>query len=183
MRSEGYGSRSVILSVCPHEFSQYRLQGGQWVAPTGCEQWEDGYQCGDFPETTVFQRYGVKTSEKAYASDPSRTRVCGCIPFAGASSDATDPSRTRVCCRSYISFAGACASARCHVVILVDLGRASGSWVSLLCQCWSLFSMDNKLSKVCPQCSTAVHVRWAVCGCGHAKRKAQSWTLCLQLRF
>ncbi|CAI8057046.1 hypothetical protein GBAR_LOCUS31071, partial [Geodia barretti] len=64
------------------------------------EQREDGYECGDFPETTAFQRYGVKTSEKAYASDPWRTRVCGCIPFAGAS-DASDPWRTRVCCRNY----------------------------------------------------------------------------------
>ena len=26
----------VCLSVCPHEFSHYRLRGGQWVAPTGC---------------------------------------------------------------------------------------------------------------------------------------------------
>ena len=32
------------------------------------------------------------------------------------------------------------------------------------------------MDKVCPQCSTAVNVRRAVCGCGHAfpsKRKAQ----------
>ena len=34
---------SVCLSVCPREFSHYRLQGGQWVAPTGCEQREDRY--------------------------------------------------------------------------------------------------------------------------------------------
>ena len=38
----------------------------------------------------------MKTSEKAYASDPSRTRVCG--SFAGTS----DPWRTRVC----VPFAG-----------------------------------------------------------------------------
>ena len=35
----------------------------------------------------------------------------------------------------------------------------------------------NKLRKVCPQCSTPVHVKRAVCGCGYtfpSKRKAQS---------
>ena len=35
---------------------------------------------------------------------------------------------------------------------------------------------DRRLRKVCPQCDTAVHVRRAVCGCGHAflsKRRAQ----------
>ena len=41
------------------------IRGGQWVAPTGCEQREDGYECGDFPETTAFQIYGVRTSEKS----------------------------------------------------------------------------------------------------------------------
>ena len=43
MRSEGYGTWSVGLSVCPREFSHYRLRSGQWVAPTGCEQREDEY--------------------------------------------------------------------------------------------------------------------------------------------
>ena len=28
MRSEGYSSRSVCLSVCQHLFSHYRLRGG-----------------------------------------------------------------------------------------------------------------------------------------------------------
>ena len=38
---------------------------------------------------------------------------------------------------------------------------------------------SKKLRKVCPQCSTTVHVKRAVCGCGYAfpskrKQKAQS---------
>ena len=40
-----------------------------------------------------------------------------------------------------------------------------------------LSSVIVDLCSVCPQCSTAVNVRRAVCGCGHAfpsKRKAQS---------
>ena len=103
----------------------------------------------------------MKTSEKAYASDPSRMRVCGCIVCQSIRRQ-----RSMAHARMWvIPFAGACASARCRVVILVDLGPLSFSPQSL-------FSMD----KVCPQCSTAVNVRRAVCGCGHAfpsKRKAQ----------
>ena len=36
-----------------------------------------------------------------------------------------------------------------------------------------------RLTKVCPRCNTLVHVKRAVCGCGHAfasKRKAQCTT-------
>ena len=32
------------------------------------------YECGDFPETTAFQRYGVKTSEKPTGGGRWRTR-------------------------------------------------------------------------------------------------------------
>ena len=40
-----------------------------------------------------------------------------------------------------------------------------------------LSTMQNKLRKVCPRCSTPVHVKRAVCGCGYtfpSKRKSQS---------
>ena len=35
------------------------------MAPTAFKQREHRYECGDFPETTAYQRYGVRTSEKA----------------------------------------------------------------------------------------------------------------------
>ena len=70
MRSEGYSSRSVTvcLSVC--------LFVGDFSRTTGYEAAHERYQqlqCykgkkrkgGDFAETTAFERYGVKTSEKA----------------------------------------------------------------------------------------------------------------------
>ena len=50
---------------------------------------------------------------------------------------------------------------------------------------FSLFSMDNKLSEVCPRCRTTVHVRRAVYGCGHvfpSKRKAQSGSMSQALK-
>ena len=67
MRSEGYSSRSVCLSVC--------LFVSDYSRTTGYEAAYERYQqlqcykskkiCGDFAETTAFERYGVKTSEKA----------------------------------------------------------------------------------------------------------------------
>ena len=71
MRSEGYGSRSVCVcvcvcvSVCLRLFSHYRLRGGLLAIPTAAELREPEKQKDDFPETTVFKRYAVKTSEKA----------------------------------------------------------------------------------------------------------------------
>ena len=70
MRSEGYSSWSVCLclSVC--------LSVDDYSRTTGYEAAYERYQqlqcykgmkkqCGDFAETTAFERYGVKTSEKA----------------------------------------------------------------------------------------------------------------------
>ena len=65
MRSEGYSSRSVCLSVCLRLFSDYRLRGGLCAMPTSSVLQGHEKKCGDFAETTGFERYGVKTSEKA----------------------------------------------------------------------------------------------------------------------
>ena len=77
MRSEGYSiwsvlkSLSICLSVCLSVYDYSRT--------TGYEAAYERYQqlqcykgmkikCGDFAETTAFERYGVKTSEKAIMS-------------------------------------------------------------------------------------------------------------------
>ena len=71
MRSEGYSTWSVCLSVCLFVcfclrlFSDYRLRGGLRAIPTASVVQGHEKQCGDFAETTAFERYGVKTSEKA----------------------------------------------------------------------------------------------------------------------
>ena len=65
MHSEGYSSRSVCMCVCRRLFGHYRLRGGPLAIPTGSELREPENLLGDFPETTVFERYAVKTSEKA----------------------------------------------------------------------------------------------------------------------
>ena len=65
MRSEGYSSRSVCLSVCLRLFSHYRLRGGLCAIPTGSVLQGQENKCGDFAETTAFERYDMKTSEKA----------------------------------------------------------------------------------------------------------------------
>ena len=64
MRSEGYGSWffSVCLSVCRRLFWHYRLRGGPLAIPADSELREPENL---FPETTSFDRYAVKTSEKA----------------------------------------------------------------------------------------------------------------------
>ena len=62
MRSEGYSSRSV---VCRRLFWHYRLRGGLLVIPADSELREPEKRMGDFPEATAFERYAVKTSEKA----------------------------------------------------------------------------------------------------------------------
>ena len=63
MRSEGYSSWVVCLSVTQHLTSRmfYRLTNDTTYL-TGNE---GQIFCGDFPETTAFERYAVKTSEKA----------------------------------------------------------------------------------------------------------------------
>ena len=93
MRSEGYSSRSVGLSVRASSRTTGYEAANEWHQRVVNNEKID-INVAIFP----------KRSEKAYASDPSRTRVCG--SFAGTS----DPWRTRVCvvCRR------ACASARCR---------------------------------------------------------------------
>ena len=71
MRSEGYCSRSVsvcvcvCVCVCRRLFSHYRLRGGPLAIPTASELREPEKRKGEFPETTAFERYAVKTSENA----------------------------------------------------------------------------------------------------------------------
>ena len=71
MRSEGYGSWFVCLSVClcvcvcRRIFWHYRLRGGLLAIPAASELCELEIYKGDFPETTAFERYAVKTSKKS----------------------------------------------------------------------------------------------------------------------
>ena len=52
------------LFVCQRLFSHYRLRGGLRAIPTASVLQGQENQCCDFAETTAFERYGVKTSEK-----------------------------------------------------------------------------------------------------------------------
>ena len=71
MRSEGYGSWFVSLSVCLCVCVCVCVDA--YSATTGHEVANERYQrlqnyanlLGDFPETTAFERYAVKTSQKA----------------------------------------------------------------------------------------------------------------------
>ena len=56
---------SVCLSVCLRLFSHYMLRGGLRAIPTTSVLQGNEKYCGDFAETTAFERYGVKTSVKA----------------------------------------------------------------------------------------------------------------------
>ena len=53
---------SVCVCVCRRLFWHYRLQGGLLAIPTASEPEN---LLGDFPETTTFERYALKTSQKA----------------------------------------------------------------------------------------------------------------------
>ena len=55
---------SVCLSVCRRLFWHYSLRGGLLTIPAASELREPEKEKGGFPETTVFERYAVKTSEK-----------------------------------------------------------------------------------------------------------------------
>ena len=55
----------VCLSVCHPEFWHYRLCGGHSAIPAASALQGHENERGVFPETTVLQRYGVKTSKKA----------------------------------------------------------------------------------------------------------------------
>ena len=69
MRSEGYKSRSVCLSVwltvclsvCLF-VSDYSRTAGYEAIPAASVLQGQEKQRGDFAETTAFERYGVKTS-------------------------------------------------------------------------------------------------------------------------
>ena len=69
MGSEGYSTLQVCVSVCLSVslrlFSDYRLRAAYERYQQ--LQWYKGKkkECGDFTETTAFEIYGVKTSEKA----------------------------------------------------------------------------------------------------------------------
>ena len=70
MRSEGYNSRSlcVCLFVCLSIYDYSRTTGYE-AAYVRYQQLHcykgKKTKCGDFAEMTAFERYGVKTSEKA----------------------------------------------------------------------------------------------------------------------
>ena len=59
------GLLSVCASVCRCLFCHYRLQAGLLAIPAASELREHENIKGDFPETTAFEMYAVKTSEKA----------------------------------------------------------------------------------------------------------------------
>ena len=66
MRSEGYSSRSVCVSVCLFVYGYYRTTGYEAAYELYQHlQCYKGTKCGDFAEKIAFERYGVKTSEKA----------------------------------------------------------------------------------------------------------------------
>ena len=92
---------SVCLSVCPREFSHYRLRGGQWVAPTGCEQREDRYNVAIFPKR-------LRSRDMAWKQAKKLTRaIHGAYVWA----------IHRAC--AYVGDT-VCGRMWCHVVILVD---------------------------------------------------------------
>ena len=76
MRSEGYSSRSVCVSVCLFVYDYSRTTGYEAAyeryQPLQCYK---GTKCGDFAEKTAFERYGVKTSEKANSTGLPRPRL------------------------------------------------------------------------------------------------------------
>ena len=80
MRSEGYSTWSVILSVCLsvcyHVFCHYAQQGGQKAIPTGSvPHWLD-LKNGDFRKSTAFKSYGVKTKRTSqYANEHGLPRL------------------------------------------------------------------------------------------------------------
>ena len=73
MRSEGYGTWfvgvSVCLSVCYHVFCDYAQGDKKTAIPTGSSvQWLH-FKKGDFRITTAFKSYGLKSkSTSQYAN-------------------------------------------------------------------------------------------------------------------
>ena len=63
MRSEGYSSRSVCLSVCVSATILALQATRRLMSDTSSfSATRAGKKRGDFAETTAFERYGVKTS-------------------------------------------------------------------------------------------------------------------------
>ena len=62
---------SVCLCVCRRLFWHYRLRGDLLAIPAASELREPEKENGDFPETVAFERYAVKTSEKANIHNPT----------------------------------------------------------------------------------------------------------------
>ena len=67
MRSEGYSTWSVCLSVCLSTTILGLQATGRLMSDTNrfSAIYKDMKKSGDFAETTAFERYGVKTSENA----------------------------------------------------------------------------------------------------------------------
>ena len=65
MRSEGYSSRSVCVCVSTLILALQATRRPISDIPTASELREPENKLGGFPETAAFERYAVKTSEKA----------------------------------------------------------------------------------------------------------------------
>ena len=63
-----FSSWFVCVSVCRRLF-WHKLRGGLLAIPAASKERKPENKKGDFPETTVFERYAVKTSEKANLHD------------------------------------------------------------------------------------------------------------------
>ena len=64
MRSKGYSTWYVCLSVCLQLFWYYRLRGDLWTIPMASELWECEKQKGDFPKKDFVQEICCENSEK-----------------------------------------------------------------------------------------------------------------------
>ena len=67
MRSEGYSTLSVCLYVCLFVYYYSRTTGYEaaYERYQQLQRYKGMKLTGDFAETSAFERYGVKTSEKA----------------------------------------------------------------------------------------------------------------------
>ena len=74
----------VCLSTTIRGLVDYRLRGGLCAIPTSSVLQGHEKECGDFAETTAFERYGVKTSEKANMHNENWLTSTAFSPF-GAS--------------------------------------------------------------------------------------------------
>ena len=60
MRSEGYSSRSVCLSVCAHSILGLQATRRLIIDTNSFSATRERKKCGDFAKTAAFGRYGVK---------------------------------------------------------------------------------------------------------------------------